>query len=79
MSAARITPPLRAEHVGSLIRPRVLIDARQPVAAGQESREAPRAIEDTAIRDGVAMQERVGLQSITDGELRRPQKRMEPT
>jgi methionine synthase II (cobalamin-independent) len=71
MSPARINPPFRADHVGSLIRPRALIEARQRLEAGQESHEAPRALEDAAIRDAVAMQERVGLQSITDGEMRR--------
>jgi len=71
MCAARQPPPFRADHVGSLIRPRALIEARQRADAGQDSREALRAIEDAAIRNAVAMQERVGLEAITDGELRR--------
>src|SRR5262245_4274693 len=71
MSPARTSPPFRADHVGSLIRPRALIEARQQRQAGQVSAEALRALEDAAIRDVVAMQERVGLQAITDGEMRR--------
>jgi 5-methyltetrahydropteroyltriglutamate--homocysteine methyltransferase len=64
-------PPFRADHVGSFIRPVKLIEARDACDAGRLPREELRAIEDAAIRDVVAMQHRVGLQSITDGELRR--------
>ena len=71
MSQARDVPPFRADHVGSLIRPRALIEARDKANAGTLPRDALRALEDAAIRDVIAMQERVGLQSITDGELRR--------
>lgn len=74
-------PPFRAEHVGSLLRPQVLHDARvafdgdymrRTVRAG-EGRSSPalRPLEDAAILEAVALQERVGLQSITDGEYRR--------
>jgi 5-methyltetrahydropteroyltriglutamate--homocysteine methyltransferase len=71
VSQARINPPFRADHVGSLLRPKALIEARQRYEAGQASAEALRTLEDAAIRDAMAMQERVGLQSITDGEMRR--------
>ena len=64
------TPPFRADHVGSLLRPPSLLQARQD-AAGRISAEDLRAAEDDAIRDVVRMQEEVGLQSATDGELRR--------
>jgi 5-methyltetrahydropteroyltriglutamate--homocysteine methyltransferase len=64
-------PPFRADHVGSFIRPPKLIEARDACDAGRLPREELRAIEDAAIRDIVAMQHRAGLQSITDGELRR--------
>jgi 5-methyltetrahydropteroyltriglutamate--homocysteine methyltransferase len=74
------TPPFRAEHVGSLLRPKVLHDARaafdgdltKTVRSG-EKRSSPelKPIEDEAIREAVALQERAGLQSITDGEYRR--------
>src|SRR5512146_49687 len=67
----RATPPFRADHVGSLIRPHALLEARKAHAEGKLAGEALRAIEDDAIRDAVALQERVGLQAITDGEFRR--------
>jgi 5-methyltetrahydropteroyltriglutamate--homocysteine methyltransferase len=71
MSQATANPPFRADHVGSLIRPRALIEARQQHEAGQVSAEALRDLEDATIHDAIAMQERVGLQAITDGEMRR--------
>jgi len=67
----RINPPFHADHVGSFIRPKELIAAHTEFNEGRLGREALRALEDKAIRDIVAMQERVGLQSITDGEFRR--------
>ena len=67
----RATPPFRADHVGSLLRPRRLLQARDDHAAGRISDEELRAVEDDAIRDVVAMQRDVGLQSATDGEFRR--------
>ena len=65
------TPPFRADHVGSLLRPSELLEARQKLADGLISAEKLRALEDDAIRDAVRMQEEVGLQSATDGEFRR--------
>jgi methionine synthase II (cobalamin-independent) len=67
----RATPPFRADHVGSLLRPWRLLQARDDHAAGRMSDEQLRAVEDDAIRDVVAMQRDVGLQSATDGEFRR--------
>ncbi len=61
----------RADHVGSFLRPKYLLDAQANVAAGRVTREELRAIEDKAITEVVRLQEEVGLQSITDGELRR--------
>jgi 5-methyltetrahydropteroyltriglutamate--homocysteine methyltransferase len=69
--AQRTSPPFRADHVGSLLRPRRLLDARDEHAAGRIDGDELRAIEDEAIRDAVRMQEDVGLQSATDGEFRR--------
>ena len=69
--AARDTPPFRADHVGSLLRPEPLLAAREKHAAGQLSDEELKAAEDEAIRDVVRMQKEVGLQSATDGEFRR--------
>jgi 5-methyltetrahydropteroyltriglutamate--homocysteine methyltransferase len=67
----RSTPPFRADHVGSLLRPQRLLDARAAKAKGEIDADALRAIEDDAIRDVVKMQHDVGLQSATDGEFRR--------
>lgn len=68
---ARTTPPFRADHVGSFLRPKYLLDAREQKARGEISAEQLRAVEDKAITEIVKFQEDVGLQSITDGEFRR--------
>ena len=67
----RSTPPFRADHVGSFLRPPELLEARQRFKDGAITREALRGAEDRAIRDIVRMQEDVGLEGITDGEFRR--------
>lgn len=67
----RTRPPFRADHVGSLLRPPALIDARADHAAGRIDAAELHAREDDAIRDVVRMQREVGLQSATDGEFRR--------
>jgi 5-methyltetrahydropteroyltriglutamate--homocysteine methyltransferase len=67
----RDTPPFRADHVGSLLRPPALLRAREEHAAGDIDDDDLRAAEDEAIRDVVRMQREVGLRSVTDGELRR--------
>ena len=67
----RTTPPFRADHVGSLLRPAGLLAARDKHAAGELSLDQLRAAEDEAIREVVQMQHDVGLQSATDGEFRR--------
>ena len=71
MPQADPRPPFRADHVGSLIRSKALIDAHTAALQGKLPAGALRAMEDEAIRTAVAMQERVGLRAITDGELRR--------
>jgi 5-methyltetrahydropteroyltriglutamate--homocysteine methyltransferase len=71
MSLVRSEPPFRADHVGSLLRPEALLRARAAHAAGEIDVGRLRAAEDAAIRDAVAMQERVGLRAATDGEFRR--------
>ena len=68
---SRTSPPFRADHVGSLLRPAGLLQARERHAAGGLTDVELRQIEDEAIRDVVRMQESVGLQSATDGEFRR--------
>ena len=63
--------PFRADHVGSLLRPDYLKEARARRATGALSAQELRAVEDRAIREAVALQEAAGLQAITDGEFRR--------
>jgi methionine synthase II (cobalamin-independent) len=67
----RTTPPFRADHVGSLLRPQRLLKAREDHAAGRIDDAELKGIEDDSIREVVRMQEDVGLQSATDGEFRR--------
>jgi 5-methyltetrahydropteroyltriglutamate--homocysteine methyltransferase len=67
----RTTPPFRADHVGSLLRPPELLQARQDFAAGRIDAGELRVVEDEAIREVVALQHEVGLKSATDGEFRR--------
>jgi 5-methyltetrahydropteroyltriglutamate--homocysteine methyltransferase len=67
----RTTPPFRADHVGSLLRPPELLAARSDYAAGKIEAAHLRAVEDAAIAQAVTMQSDVGLQSATDGEFRR--------
>jgi len=63
--------PFRANHVGSLLRPRELREARDKHAKGEISAAQLREVEDRAIRDVVKLQEDVGMPGITDGEFRR--------
>src|ERR1700728_4364392 len=71
--ARRVTPPFRADHVGSLLRPAGLLAARDDFAAGKIDAAQLATVEDFAVRDAVRLQEEVGLQSATDGEFRREQ------
>ncbi|MEW5420878.1 5-methyltetrahydropteroyltriglutamate--homocysteine S-methyltransferase [Amorphus sp. 3PC139-8] len=65
-------PPFRADHVGSLLRPASLKQARKKhFEEHSVSADELRAVEDTEIRKAIAMQEEVGLPVVTDGELRR--------
>ena len=67
----RKTPPFRADHVGSLLRPAELHEARAKAKRGEISADALRALQDKHIREAVAKQESVGMQLVTDGEFRR--------
>src|SRR5436190_13419681 len=69
--AQRTAPPFRADHVGSLLRPAELHEARAKARRGEMGAEALRALQDRHIRDAVAKQESVGMQLVTDGEFRR--------
>jgi 5-methyltetrahydropteroyltriglutamate--homocysteine methyltransferase len=64
-------PPYRADHVGSLLRPARLLEAREDFARGAIDAAELKAIEDDAIVDVIRKQQAVGLQSATDGEFRR--------
>jgi 5-methyltetrahydropteroyltriglutamate--homocysteine methyltransferase len=71
MAAMRNTPPFRADHVGSLLRPQRLLTARDEFAAGIIDAGQLEEVEDEAIQTVVALQEDIGLQAATDGEFRR--------
>jgi 5-methyltetrahydropteroyltriglutamate--homocysteine methyltransferase len=66
---AEPSPPFRAEHVGSLPRPDRLMAARERVEKGEINRADLARVETECIREAVAMQERVGIGAITDGEF----------
>jgi 5-methyltetrahydropteroyltriglutamate--homocysteine methyltransferase len=66
-----MTPPFKADHVGSLLRPRALRDAFRRHSGGQIAEADFRAAQDAAIRDVVRLQEDCGLGVVTDGEFRR--------
>ncbi len=70
-STAAQRPPFRADHVGSLLRPKELREAFRRHAQGELSAGAFAEIQDRAIRDVVRLQEEAGLQVVTDGEFRR--------
>jgi 5-methyltetrahydropteroyltriglutamate--homocysteine methyltransferase len=67
----RSTPPFRADHVGSLLRPRELKEARAKRERGEISKADLTAAEDAAILGIIARQAEIGLRSATDGEFRR--------
>jgi 5-methyltetrahydropteroyltriglutamate--homocysteine methyltransferase len=64
-------PPFRADHVGSLLRPKEVLQAREDHKAGKIADAELRRVEDEAIRKVVKLQEDVGLHGVTDGEFRR--------
>src|SRR5689334_5416703 len=67
----RNAPPFRADHVGSFLRPKFLLDAREQCRNGATGADELRRVEDEAIRGVVKFQEGLGLRGITDGEYRR--------
>jgi 5-methyltetrahydropteroyltriglutamate--homocysteine methyltransferase len=70
-TAAADGPPFRADHVGSLLRPSYLLEARARFAAGELDADGLRAVEDEAVDEVVRLQADVGLRTATDGEFRR--------
>ena len=67
----RTTPPFRADHVGSLLRPAALKEARAKHAKGEINAAALREVEDREIEKIIKKQEEIGLKLATDGEFRR--------
>lgn len=67
----RSKPPFRADHVGSLLRPAALKQARGRRERGEISAEALATVEDREIEKVIRRQEQIGLQAVTDGEFRR--------
>jgi 5-methyltetrahydropteroyltriglutamate--homocysteine methyltransferase len=70
-AVTREKPPFRAEHIGSLLRPKGLLQKRERFWRGEISRAELTAAEDASISDAVGLQERLGLRFVTDGEFRR--------
>jgi 5-methyltetrahydropteroyltriglutamate--homocysteine methyltransferase len=68
---SRATPPFRAEHIGSLLRPGTLLAQRAKPPRGEIDRATLIKVEDQAIRDALGLQERMGFKFATDGEFRR--------
>jgi 5-methyltetrahydropteroyltriglutamate--homocysteine methyltransferase len=71
MTMPRTKPPFRADHVGSLLRPAVLKEARGKRERGEIGADELKAIEDREIAAVIRKQEEIGLRSVTDGEFRR--------
>lgn len=69
--SAVATPPFRAEHIGSLLRPAELLHERARFARGEIGQAALTAAEDEAIRGAIRLQEQLGFKFVTDGEFRR--------
>ncbi len=67
----RTTPPFRADHVGSYLRPKELAQTRARRSAGQLTADELREVEDRAIKGLIRKQESLGLEAATDGEYRR--------
>jgi 5-methyltetrahydropteroyltriglutamate--homocysteine methyltransferase len=66
-----MVPPFRADHIGSLLRPKKLREAFRKHSMGEIPTQALRAVQDEAIRGVIALQQDAGLRVVTDGEFRR--------
>jgi methionine synthase II (cobalamin-independent) len=71
MSTAKRSPPFRAEHVGSLLRPQELVQKRYDVASGKATQEDLEPLEDKTVAEVVKMQQGCGLKVISSGEYTR--------
>ena len=70
-SASHRNPPFRAEHLGSLLRPEELLKTRTEVDNGKAQQQQLTSVEDTAVKNIVETQIKLGFHPITDGEYRR--------
>ena len=70
-SSLHRNPPFRAEHLGSLLRPEELLKTRTDVDNGKTQQQQLTSIEDTAVKDIVDTQIKLGFHPISDGEYRR--------
>src|SRR5262249_33315785 len=66
-----MSPPFRADHIGSLLRPKELTQAYRARGEGKLSESEFKRAQDAAVREIVALQEKLGLKVVTDGEFRR--------
>jgi len=71
MSTAKRSPPFRAEHVGSLLRPDELVQKRYAVAAGKADAEELKPIEDKSVTEVVKLQKDCGFHAVSSGEYTR--------
>ena len=71
MSTAKRSPPFRAEHVGSLLRPDELVQKRYAVAEGKAKPEELKPIEDKAVTEVVKLQKECGFHAVSSGEYTR--------
>src|SRR5579859_1325012 len=69
--SSQVHPNVRAEVVGSLLRPDYLVKARQRMEAGETGPHELKQAEDRAVDDAIELQTRAGIGVITDGEQRR--------
>ncbi len=68
---SKLNPPFRADQVGSLLRPKNLLEKRSHWKKGELPAAALRKAEDEAIEETVKKVESLGMKAITDGEFRR--------
>ena len=69
----KINPKIiRAEVIGSMLRPKFLLDAQKALKMGKIKLQEFIRLEDKAVKDAVSIQEKVGVDVLTDGEMRRP-------
>ena len=71
MSAPKLNPPYRADHIGSLKRPAELLKKRDEFEAGKATEAELKPVEDAAIKGIIEMQREAGIKAMTDGEFRR--------